>query len=155
MVYPCRSKTFDHSLLTQVKTDADSKTERKKSHYSQVSRHQVAKLKQRYLGLVNGNNSSQEKGVYQTSDGGEESALIFTACFTVPDQLSLFPTVAGTVDQGGSEEVLPYCLSAPASVREGTSWRQVVQVLLFWLHQVTWCRHPEIQQCHLHISGAR
>nr|XP_020450916.1 GRAM domain-containing protein 3 [Monopterus albus] len=33
-----RSKTFDHSLLTQVKTDPDSKIERKKSHYSQLSK---------------------------------------------------------------------------------------------------------------------
>ncbi|XP_033475047.1 GRAM domain-containing protein 2B isoform X1 [Epinephelus lanceolatus] len=33
-----RSKTFDHSLLTQVQTDADSKIERKKSHYSQLSK---------------------------------------------------------------------------------------------------------------------
>ncbi|KAF0022586.1 hypothetical protein F2P81_025212 [Scophthalmus maximus] len=30
-----RSRTFDHSLLTQVQTDCDSKTDRKKSHYSQ------------------------------------------------------------------------------------------------------------------------
>ncbi|GLD61386.1 GRAM domain-containing protein 3 isoform X2 [Lates japonicus] len=29
-----RSKTFDHSLLTQVQTDSDTKIERKKSHYS-------------------------------------------------------------------------------------------------------------------------
>ncbi|XP_026200152.1 GRAM domain-containing protein 2B isoform X2 [Anabas testudineus] len=33
-----RSKTFDHSLLTQVKTDSDSKIDRKKSHYSQLSK---------------------------------------------------------------------------------------------------------------------
>ncbi|XP_076003647.1 GRAM domain-containing protein 2B [Genypterus blacodes] len=33
-----RSKTFDHSLLTQVQTDSDSKIERKKSHYSQLSK---------------------------------------------------------------------------------------------------------------------
>ncbi|XP_069562044.1 GRAM domain-containing protein 2B isoform X2 [Brachyistius frenatus] len=33
-----RSKTFDHSLLTQVQTDIDSKVERKKSHYSQLSK---------------------------------------------------------------------------------------------------------------------
>ncbi|XP_031734779.1 GRAM domain-containing protein 2B isoform X3 [Anarrhichthys ocellatus] len=33
-----RSKTFDHSLLTQVQTDTDSKIERKKSHYSQLSK---------------------------------------------------------------------------------------------------------------------
>ncbi|XP_029960800.1 GRAM domain-containing protein 2B [Salarias fasciatus] len=33
-----RSKTFDHSLLTQVQTDSDSKIERKKSHYSQISK---------------------------------------------------------------------------------------------------------------------
>ncbi|XP_059192319.1 GRAM domain-containing protein 2B isoform X3 [Centropristis striata] len=33
-----RSKTFDHSLLTQVQTDPDSKIERKKSHYSQLSK---------------------------------------------------------------------------------------------------------------------
>ncbi|KAG8011758.1 GRAM domain-containing protein 2B, partial [Nibea albiflora] len=30
-----RSKTFDHSLLTQVQPESDSKIERKKSHYSQ------------------------------------------------------------------------------------------------------------------------
>ncbi|KAM7018781.1 GRAM domain-containing protein 2B isoform 1-T1 [Tautogolabrus adspersus] len=33
-----RSKTFDHSLLTQVQTDADPKIERKKSQYSQLSK---------------------------------------------------------------------------------------------------------------------
>ncbi|KAM9858658.1 GRAM domain-containing protein 2B [Aulostomus maculatus] len=33
-----RSKTFDHSLLTQVQTDPDTKIERKKSHYSQLSK---------------------------------------------------------------------------------------------------------------------
>ncbi|AWP07606.1 putative GRAM domain-containing protein 3 [Scophthalmus maximus] len=33
-----RSRTFDHSLLTQVQTDCDSKTDRKKSHYSQLSK---------------------------------------------------------------------------------------------------------------------
>lgn len=33
-----RSKTFDHSLLTQVRTNADPKLERKKSHYSQLSK---------------------------------------------------------------------------------------------------------------------
>ncbi|XP_037633830.1 GRAM domain-containing protein 2B isoform X2 [Sebastes umbrosus] len=34
-----RSKTFDHSLLTQIQTDSsDSKIERKKSHYSQLSK---------------------------------------------------------------------------------------------------------------------
>ncbi|XP_017283269.1 GRAM domain-containing protein 2B [Kryptolebias marmoratus] len=33
-----RSKTFDNSLLTQVQTDSDSKIERKKSHYSQLSK---------------------------------------------------------------------------------------------------------------------
>ncbi|XP_053182155.1 GRAM domain-containing protein 2B isoform X2 [Scomber japonicus] len=33
-----RSKTFDHTLLTQVQTDSDSKLERKKSHYSQLSK---------------------------------------------------------------------------------------------------------------------
>ncbi|XP_056275729.1 GRAM domain-containing protein 2B [Pseudoliparis swirei] len=33
-----RSKTFDHSLLTQVQTDLDCKIERKKSHYSQLSK---------------------------------------------------------------------------------------------------------------------
>ncbi|XP_028312197.1 GRAM domain-containing protein 2B [Gouania willdenowi] len=33
-----RSKTFDHSLLTQVQTDTASKIERKKSHYSQLSK---------------------------------------------------------------------------------------------------------------------
>uniref|UniRef100_A0A3Q3EL65 GRAM domain containing 2B n=1 Tax=Labrus bergylta TaxID=56723 RepID=A0A3Q3EL65_9LABR len=33
-----RSKTFDHSLLTQVLTDADPKIERKKSQYSQLSK---------------------------------------------------------------------------------------------------------------------
>ncbi|XP_054467141.1 GRAM domain-containing protein 2B isoform X3 [Anoplopoma fimbria] len=33
-----RSKTFDHSLLTQVQMDTDSKIERKKSHYSQLSK---------------------------------------------------------------------------------------------------------------------
>ncbi|XP_044053013.1 GRAM domain-containing protein 2B isoform X2 [Siniperca chuatsi] len=33
-----RSKTFDHSLLTQVQTESDSKVERKKSHYSQLSK---------------------------------------------------------------------------------------------------------------------
>ncbi|XP_041642638.1 GRAM domain-containing protein 2B-like [Cheilinus undulatus] len=33
-----RSKTFDHSLLTQVQTDTDSKIERKKSQYSQLSK---------------------------------------------------------------------------------------------------------------------
>ncbi|XP_045891338.1 GRAM domain-containing protein 2B isoform X2 [Micropterus dolomieu] len=33
-----RSKTFDHSLLTQVQTESDSKIERKKSHYSQLSK---------------------------------------------------------------------------------------------------------------------
>ncbi|XP_068167412.1 GRAM domain-containing protein 2B isoform X2 [Antennarius striatus] len=33
-----RSKTFDHSLLTQVQTDSDPKIERKKSHYSQLSK---------------------------------------------------------------------------------------------------------------------
>ncbi|XP_034086182.1 GRAM domain-containing protein 2B isoform X2 [Gymnodraco acuticeps] len=33
-----RSKTFDHSLLTQVQTEADPKIERKKSHYSQISK---------------------------------------------------------------------------------------------------------------------
>ncbi|XP_008334685.1 GRAM domain-containing protein 2B [Cynoglossus semilaevis] len=33
-----RSKTFDHSLLTQVQTEPDSKLDRKKSHYSQVSK---------------------------------------------------------------------------------------------------------------------
>ncbi|XP_008285930.1 GRAM domain-containing protein 3 [Stegastes partitus] len=33
-----RSKTFDHSLLTQIQTDSDSKMERKKSHYSQLSK---------------------------------------------------------------------------------------------------------------------
>lgn len=38
----CRSKTFDHSLLTQVQTEPDSKLDRKKSHYSQVSFHQGA-----------------------------------------------------------------------------------------------------------------
>ncbi|XP_063754358.1 GRAM domain-containing protein 2B isoform X2 [Eleginops maclovinus] len=33
-----RSKTFDHSLLTQVQTELDPKIERKKSHYSQLSK---------------------------------------------------------------------------------------------------------------------
>ncbi|KAI4820993.1 hypothetical protein KUCAC02_028946 [Chaenocephalus aceratus] len=33
-----RSKTFDHSLLTQVQTESDPKIERKKSHYSQISK---------------------------------------------------------------------------------------------------------------------
>ncbi|XP_051277861.1 GRAM domain-containing protein 2B isoform X2 [Dicentrarchus labrax] len=33
-----RSKTFDHSLLTQVQTDSNPKIERKKSHYSQLSK---------------------------------------------------------------------------------------------------------------------
>ncbi|KAE8291777.1 GRAM domain-containing protein 2B GRAM domain-containing protein 3 [Larimichthys crocea] len=33
-----RSKTFDHSLLTQVQTESDPKIERKKSHYSQLSK---------------------------------------------------------------------------------------------------------------------
>ncbi|KAM9743171.1 GRAM domain-containing protein 2B isoform 2-T2 [Menidia menidia] len=33
-----RSKTFDNSLLTQVQTDLDCKIERKKSHYSQLSK---------------------------------------------------------------------------------------------------------------------
>ncbi|XP_062237277.1 GRAM domain-containing protein 2B [Platichthys flesus] len=33
-----RSKTFDHSLLTQVQMDSDSKLDRKKSHYSQLSK---------------------------------------------------------------------------------------------------------------------
>ncbi|XP_013870104.1 GRAM domain-containing protein 3 [Austrofundulus limnaeus] len=33
-----RSKTFDNSLLTQIQTDSDSKIERKKSHYSQLSK---------------------------------------------------------------------------------------------------------------------
>ncbi|KAM6931352.1 GRAM domain-containing protein 2B [Xenentodon cancila] len=33
-----RSKTFDNSLLTQVQTDSESKLERKKSHYSQLSK---------------------------------------------------------------------------------------------------------------------
>ncbi|KAM8759795.1 GRAM domain-containing protein 2B isoform 3-T3 [Acanthopagrus schlegelii] len=33
-----RSKTFDHSLLTQVQTESDPKLERKKSHYSQLSK---------------------------------------------------------------------------------------------------------------------
>ncbi|XP_053726736.1 GRAM domain-containing protein 2B isoform X1 [Synchiropus splendidus] len=33
-----RSRTFDHSLLTQVQPDPDSKIERKKSHYSQLSK---------------------------------------------------------------------------------------------------------------------
>lgn len=33
-----RSKTFDHSMLTQVQTDTDPKIERKKSHYSQLSK---------------------------------------------------------------------------------------------------------------------
>ncbi|XP_068594814.1 GRAM domain-containing protein 2B [Brachionichthys hirsutus] len=33
-----RSKTFDHSLLTQVQNDPDPKRERKKSHYSQISK---------------------------------------------------------------------------------------------------------------------
>ncbi|XP_070820054.1 GRAM domain-containing protein 2B [Chaetodon trifascialis] len=33
-----RSKTFDHSLLTQVQTDSDPKIERKKSHYNQLSK---------------------------------------------------------------------------------------------------------------------
>ncbi|XP_029367038.1 GRAM domain-containing protein 2B [Echeneis naucrates] len=33
-----RSKTFDHTLLTQVHTDSDSKIERKKCHYSQLSK---------------------------------------------------------------------------------------------------------------------
>ncbi|XP_072243357.1 GRAM domain-containing protein 2B isoform X1 [Leuresthes tenuis] len=33
-----RSKTFDNSLLTQIQTDLDSKIERKKSHYSQLSK---------------------------------------------------------------------------------------------------------------------
>ncbi|KAK2838137.1 hypothetical protein Q5P01_015349 [Channa striata] len=33
-----RSKTFDHSLLSQVKTDSDSKVERKKTPYSQLSK---------------------------------------------------------------------------------------------------------------------
>ncbi|XP_029915579.1 GRAM domain-containing protein 2B [Myripristis murdjan] len=33
-----RSKTFDHSLLSQIQTDSDSKMERKKSHYSQLSK---------------------------------------------------------------------------------------------------------------------
>ncbi|XP_029017062.1 GRAM domain-containing protein 2B isoform X3 [Betta splendens] len=33
-----RSKTFDHSMLTHVKTDSDSKIDRKKSHYSQLSK---------------------------------------------------------------------------------------------------------------------
>ncbi|XP_070760638.1 GRAM domain-containing protein 2B [Enoplosus armatus] len=33
-----RSKTFDHSLLSQVQTESDSKIERKKSHYSQLSK---------------------------------------------------------------------------------------------------------------------
>ncbi|XP_018529258.1 GRAM domain-containing protein 2B isoform X2 [Lates calcarifer] len=33
-----RSKTFDHSLLTQVQTDSEAKIERKKSHYSQLSK---------------------------------------------------------------------------------------------------------------------
>ncbi|XP_037535903.1 T-box transcription factor T-like [Nematolebias whitei] len=35
-----RSKTFDNSSLTQVQIDSDSKIERKKSHYSQVSFHE-------------------------------------------------------------------------------------------------------------------
>lgn len=34
----CRSKTFDHSLLTQIPTDLDPKIERKKPQYSQVGR---------------------------------------------------------------------------------------------------------------------
>ncbi|XP_036952786.1 GRAM domain-containing protein 2B isoform X3 [Acanthopagrus latus] len=33
-----RSKTFDNSLLTQVQTESDPKLERKKSHYSQLSK---------------------------------------------------------------------------------------------------------------------
>uniref|UniRef100_A0A8C7XJT2 GRAM domain containing 2B n=1 Tax=Oryzias sinensis TaxID=183150 RepID=A0A8C7XJT2_9TELE len=33
-----RSKTLDNSLLTSVQTDADSKLDRKKSHYSQLSK---------------------------------------------------------------------------------------------------------------------
>ncbi|XP_029985879.1 GRAM domain-containing protein 2B-like [Sphaeramia orbicularis] len=33
-----RSKTFDHSLLSQVQTDSDAKIQRKKSHYSQLSK---------------------------------------------------------------------------------------------------------------------
>ncbi|XP_069379383.1 GRAM domain-containing protein 2B isoform X3 [Paralichthys olivaceus] len=33
-----RSKTFDHTLLTQVQMDSDSKIDRKKSHYSQLSK---------------------------------------------------------------------------------------------------------------------
>ncbi|KAF3851529.1 hypothetical protein F7725_013301 [Dissostichus mawsoni] len=33
-----RSKTFDHSLLTQVQTESDPKIERKKSQYSQISK---------------------------------------------------------------------------------------------------------------------
>ncbi|XP_035021197.2 GRAM domain-containing protein 2B [Hippoglossus stenolepis] len=33
-----RSKTFDHSLLTQIQMDPDSKLDRKKSHYSQLSK---------------------------------------------------------------------------------------------------------------------
>ncbi|XP_034027053.1 GRAM domain-containing protein 2B [Thalassophryne amazonica] len=33
-----RSKTFDHSLLTQIQTDLDSKLERKKPQYSQLSK---------------------------------------------------------------------------------------------------------------------
>ncbi|KAM7415554.1 hypothetical protein PAMA_017863 [Pampus argenteus] len=33
-----RSKTFDHSLLTQIQPDSDSKIERKKSQYSQLSK---------------------------------------------------------------------------------------------------------------------
>ncbi|KAM7391039.1 hypothetical protein PAMP_021756 [Pampus punctatissimus] len=33
-----RSKTFDHSLLTQIQPDLDSKIERKKSQYSQLSK---------------------------------------------------------------------------------------------------------------------
>ncbi|KAG7248628.1 hypothetical protein CRUP_019518, partial [Coryphaenoides rupestris] len=33
-----RSKTFDHSLLTHVPQDVEAKVERKKSHYSQLSK---------------------------------------------------------------------------------------------------------------------
>ncbi|XP_076586603.1 GRAM domain-containing protein 2B [Chaetodon auriga] len=33
-----RSKTFDHTLLTQVQIDSDPKIERKKSHYNQLSK---------------------------------------------------------------------------------------------------------------------
>ncbi|KAG7490839.1 hypothetical protein JOB18_043031 [Solea senegalensis] len=33
-----RSKTFDHSMLTQVQTDPDTKTDRKKPQYSQLSK---------------------------------------------------------------------------------------------------------------------